>query len=81
MAKAKKWTIWILIVAAIIGGVFWYVKSREPKTTYTTADVTKGTLAQTVSVTGKLVAKEQADLSFKISGRIEAMYVDIGDKV
>ncbi|HPN54531.1 MAG TPA: efflux RND transporter periplasmic adaptor subunit [Candidatus Moranbacteria bacterium] len=81
MAKAKKWTIWILIVAAIIGGVFWYVKSREPKTTYTTADVTKGTLAQTVSVTGKLVAKEQADLSFKISGRIEKMYVDIGDKV
>jgi HlyD family secretion protein len=32
-------------------------------------------------LTGKLVALEQADLSFKISGRIEAMYVDIGDKI
>ncbi|HRY27906.1 MAG TPA: efflux RND transporter periplasmic adaptor subunit [Candidatus Moranbacteria bacterium] len=81
MAKAKKWTIWILIIAAIIGGVFWYVKSRQPKTTYTTAEIAKGNLTRTVSVTGKLVAKEQADLSFKISGRIEAMFVDIGDKV
>ena len=68
MARAKKWTIWILIIVAIVGGVFWYVKSRQPKTTYTTADVTKGTLAQTVSVTGKINPNEQIDLTFKTTG-------------
>ena len=78
---AKKWTIWILIVVAIIGGIFWYVKSRAPKTTYTTADVTKGTLTQTVSVTGKVNPNEQIDLTFKTTGILKSINVDVGDSV
>lgn len=81
MAKAKKWSIWIIIIAVIIGGVFWYVKSREPKTTYTTADVEKGTLAQTVSVTGKVNPNEQIDLTFKTTGILKSISVDVGDTV
>lgn len=81
MAKAKKWTIWILIVAAIIGGVFWYVKSRAPKTIYTTADITKGTLAQTVSVTGKANPNEQIDLTFKMTGILKSINADLSDSV
>ena len=81
MAKAKKWSIWIIIIAVIIGGVFWYVKSREPKTTYTTADVEKGTLAQTVSVTGKVNSNEQIDLTFKTTGILKSISVDVGDTV
>jgi HlyD family secretion protein len=78
---AKKWIIWILIVVAIIGGIFWYVKSRAPKTTYTTADVTKGTLTQTVSVTGKVNPNEQIDLTFKTTGILKSINVDVGDSV
>ena len=78
---AKKWTIWILIVVAIIGGIFWYVKSRAPKTTYTTADATKGTLAQTVSVTGKINPNEQIDLTFKTTGILKSINADVGDLV
>ena len=81
MARAKKWTIWILIIVAIVGGVFWYVKSRQPKTTYTTADVTKGTLAQTVSVTGKINPNEQIDLTFKTTGILKSINADVGDSV
>jgi len=81
MAKAKKWTIWIIIIVAIIGGVVWYVKSRAPKTTYTTADVTKGNLAQTVSETGTIKTVNQTDLSFKTSGRVINLYGDVGDTI
>ena len=81
MARARKWTIWILIIVAIIGSIFWYVKSRGPKTTYTTADVARGTLAQTVSITGKINPNEQIDLTFKTTGILKSIGVDVGDTV
>lgn len=80
MFKKKKTYIILAIIILIIGGVF-YSRSKKPKVEYTTADAQKGTLAQTVSVTGKLVSPHQVDLSFKLSGRIEKMHVDIGDSV
>jgi len=79
--KTKKWIIWILIVAAIIGGIVWYMKSRAPKTTYTTADVTKGILTQTVSVTGTVNPDQQIDLTFKTTGILKSVNADIGDSV
>lgn len=81
MARAKKYLLWLIVLAAVVGGIFWYAKSREPKTTYTTADVTKGTLAQTVSVTGKMNPNEQIDLTFKTTGILESINVDVGDDV
>lgn len=80
MFKKKKTYVILALIILIIGGIYYY-KTKKPAVEYTTQKAEKGTLAQTVSVTGKLIAKEQTDLSFKISGRIEAMYVDIGDKV
>jgi len=79
--RHKKKLIFLAIVVLLIGGGVYYYKNKKPSIEYTTQAAQKGTLTQTVSVTGKLVAKEQADLSFKISGRIEAMFVDIGDKI
>lgn len=81
MIRVKKWGIWLIILATIIGGIFWYIKSREPKTTYTTADVEKGTLSQTVSVTGKVNPNEQIDLTFKTTGILKSISVDVGDTV
>ena len=81
MTKVKKWGIWLIILAAIAGSIFWYVKSRAPKTTYTTADVTRGTLAQTVSVTGKANPNEQIDLTFKTTGILKSINADVGDYV
>lgn len=81
MARVKKWGVWIIILAAIAGSIFWYVKSRQPKTTYTTADVTKGRLAQTVSVTGEVNPDEQIDLTFKMTGILKSINADLGDSV
>lgn len=81
MAKAKKWVMWITIVLVAVGGIAWYMKSRAPKTTYTTAEVTKGNLAQTVSETGTIKTVNQTDLSFKISGRVVSLLGDVGDRI
>lgn len=80
MFKKKKTYIILIIIVLIIGVVF-YFKNKKPKVEYTTAKAEKGTLSQTVSATGKLVAPYQVDLSFKISGRIQKLYVDVGDRV
>jgi len=81
MAKWKKRIIWIVIILALIGGGVYYFTTKKVKTQYTAQKAEKGNLAQTVSVTGKVVSQNETDLSFKLSGRIEAMYVNIGDKV
>lgn len=81
MARVKKWGIWVVILAAIIGSIAWYAKSKSPQTAYTTAEVTKGNLAQTVSLTGKMNPNEQIDLTFKTTGKLKSINVDVGDSV
>ena len=81
MAKTKKWLMWIAICALVIGGIVFYFKSKKPVTTYTTADAVKGTLSQTVSVTGDLVAQDEITLNFELGGRVNKVFVKASDKV
>lgn len=81
MTKIKKWGIWIVIILAVVGSAVWYTRSRAPKTTYTTADVVKGNLVQTVSETGTIKTVNQTDLSFKVSGRVVSLFGDVGDQI
>jgi HlyD family secretion protein len=80
MFKKKKIYIILAIILLVIGGV-WYWKSKKPKVEYTTAAAGKGTLSQTVSVTGITASPHEVELSFKVSGIIQDLYVDIGDQV
>lgn len=80
MFKKKKTYIILVIIIAIVGGIF-YFKNKKAVPQYTTEIAKKGTLAQTVSVTGKVKPVEKADISFKASGRIENLYAEVGDQV
>jgi HlyD family secretion protein len=80
MFKKKKTYIILIIIILIAGGV-WRWKSQKPKVEYTTATASRGTLSQTVSVTGITASPHEVELSFKTSGIILDMYVDIGDQV
>jgi HlyD family secretion protein len=80
MFKKKKTYVIVAVVILIIGGVF-YFKSKKPKVEYTTSAAQKGTLNQTVSVTGRTAAPHEVELSFKVSGIIQDLYFDIGDRV
>ena len=81
MSKTKKWISWVIFLLLVAFTVFLYLRSKKPVTTYTTSDVSRGTLAQTVSVTGDLVADEEITLNFEIGGRVSNVYVKKSDAV
>lgn len=81
MLRRKKTYIWLIIIVAVIAGGYFYLNSKKPKTTYTTQDVKRGMLAQTVSVTGKLFSLDQVDLAFPTSGEVVWLEAEVGQKV
>jgi RND family efflux transporter MFP subunit len=81
MTRRKKTIIWIIIILAVIAGGYFLLRPKKPVTVYTTADVTRGNLAQTVSETGTIKTVNQTDLSFKISGRVVSLLADVGDPI
>lgn len=66
-----------VVVLIIIGGSVW--SSGNGK--YETLTVERGTFVQTVSVSGKVQAENEVDLSFSQSGRVTRVYVEEGDPV
>ncbi len=80
MFKKKKTYVILVIIALIVGGIY-YWKSRPTKINYTTEKVKVGTIAKTVSVTGEIVPKVKANLSFKLNGKLKYLAVDVGDEV
>ncbi|PIP27843.1 MAG: hypothetical protein COX29_04325 [Candidatus Moranbacteria bacterium CG23_combo_of_CG06-09_8_20_14_all_35_22] len=80
MFKKKKTYVILALIILIISGIY-YWKTRLVKIDYTTEMAKVGTIAKTVSATGEIVPEIQADLSFKLSGRINSMLVEVGDVV
>lgn len=76
----KKW-FFIIGIALLCGGGFWYWKRVTTKPTYTTVTVTRGDVKETVSVSASLVASEDIDLNFEITGRIKSVAAKEGQKV
>ncbi len=68
----------ILILFSAFG--YWYFKkSEEPAYNFVVAE--RGKIVHEVSVTGRVKAAEEVDLSFEKSGKAAGIYVDVGDKV
>jgi multidrug efflux pump subunit AcrA (membrane-fusion protein) len=81
MLKSKKFWIISIIIILVIGGLFWYFKNKKEQPVYTTETARKGTLVQTVSVTGTLKSEDQVDLNFEVSGILRDVKVKVGDRV
>ena len=76
----KKW--WILIIAAIGGGVWlWYGNKQDNKLEYTTINITRGDLRQVVSATGEIQPVNTVNVGSQVSGTIDNLYVDFNSKV
>ena len=82
MIKNKKrfiyWLVLLIIISAVI---FWYRKSHQSKIEYSTYQVEKMDLTQTVSLTGKLNSDHKVNLSFRTTGVLKDLRVDTGDEV
>jgi HlyD family secretion protein len=77
----KKW-LKIIIPVAVVGLLsFWYFSGQKPKITYTTVDLKRGALVQTVSEVGTLKASKELELNFSVSGKVSKIMAHTGDVV
>lgn len=88
-------TIFVVVIVAVVGGLFGVMKIRAPKPAPPTksalwakdgipvecVDVTIGDMKTTVPVTGSINALDQGALSPKISGRVGEVYFRAGDDI
>lgn len=81
MRKTKKITIWIVVLAIIGGGIYYYFKPKKVGPEYTTEIVAKKNIKQTVSVTGEVSDISKVDITPEISGTADEISVEVGDKV
>lgn len=68
-------------VILILGLGVYFIKFRNPEPKFTLADVTRGNVSQEISETGQVEAGEEINLSFKNIGRVEKIYINVGDEV
>lgn len=80
MSKRKKYIIWIIVTAVVVGSIV-VSKLGKDKVEYTTEEVKRGVIVQTVSVTGEILATNRAELDFEISGKVKSINVEVGDEV
>jgi RND family efflux transporter MFP subunit len=73
----------LVVVGAVIGGVTLVARGNgaAPKVDLRTTTVTRGSVTQTVSVSGSVNASGQARLSFKTGGKLDKVYVVTGQTV
>ncbi|MBL7150137.1 MAG: efflux RND transporter periplasmic adaptor subunit [Candidatus Pacebacteria bacterium] len=81
MINFNRKTIAIIIIAALIGFGVWqgFLKKEEPS--FALTEVVRGNISQEVSETGKVKQGEEINLNFKSSGKIEKIYVKVGDNI
>ncbi|OGO10563.1 MAG: hypothetical protein A3K46_03040 [Chloroflexi bacterium RBG_13_60_9] len=82
----KHWrTILILVIlaaAAVIGVILVQnANARQQANSLQTAVVERGTLTASIGATGSIQAKQQAAMTFSISGRVGKVNVRMGDRV
>lgn len=70
---------------AVLGAGLWFWRSQSheasPKKTYTSVTVTEGPIEETVDATGSILPLNRVEIKPPISGRIEQLMVDEGEKV
>lgn len=76
----KKW-IFIVGMALLFGGGFWQWRRSAAVPSYETVEVVRGDIAETVSASATLVASEEIDLNFEITGRIKSIPIREGQTV
>jgi len=77
---ARHWIVSAILVLAVIGGGYWY-KSATTQAPQTFITVTKGPIAETVSVTGSTAPIQSVSLAFQNSGTIAQVFYKVGDRV
>ncbi len=81
MKRTKKIIIALIVVLAVIAIVIYARGGGGEDVEYTTSQVERQDLDQTVSATGQMKSAEEIKLNFAASGRIIGVYTEVGEKV
>jgi len=77
---SKKIILTIVVILLLAVGIYQgFLKKEEP--VFTLAEVSRGNIVQEVSETGVVKKGEEINLSFKNTGRIEKIYVEVGNQI
>lgn len=71
----------VLIALSVGIGLALYFKGGEPEYVFTTAEVERATISNTITATGTLEATNTVVVGTQVSGVIEKLYVDFNSKV
>jgi len=71
----------IIIISVVVLALLYFVFFKKEKDQYSTVKVQKGDVVQEVSETGTIKKGDEVDMAFKSSGRIQKVYVKVGDLV
>jgi membrane fusion protein, macrolide-specific efflux system len=83
-ARGRRNRLWIsaaVLAAAIAGVGLWHFLSADPVQQMATVTVERGDLTKTVTAVGSLQPKEYVDVGTQVSGQLQKVYVEIGDRV
>jgi len=75
----SKWVLGILFLAIIFGGYWFFLRSSTAQYQFIT--VTRGSIIETVSVTGNTVPTKSVSLGFQNTGTIAQVNYNLGDQV
>jgi macrolide-specific efflux system membrane fusion protein len=81
---ARRWTVALVLALAVLGagGAAWAAtRSSGDTATSVLATASSGSIRQTVSATGTIAPKREADLNFSVSGDVTAVSAKVGAKV
>lgn len=76
----KKWLVSLLVILIAIGIAFFFF-TEDKKEAFQTVAVARGDLNKQVQATGKLDAVRKVDVGAQVSGQLQTLYVQEGDKV
>lgn len=85
MAQRKKTKKWLPVLIAVIALGGWYVLQRDADTSVEDepliATVERGNIENTISSAGSLKPSRFVDVGAQVSGQLEKLYVEVGDRV
>ncbi|POX30954.1 macrolide transporter subunit MacA [Serratia marcescens] len=76
----RRWILVLAVIAALAAAAVWHFRHPAP-TDFKTVKASKRDLQQNVLATGQLDAVRKVDVGAQVSGQLEKLYVEIGDKV
>lgn len=79
--KLMKKIILIIVLIAVIGFGLYQIFIKKPASNLDITEVLMGNISQEVSETGQVKKGEEINLAFKSGGKIEKIYVVVGEEV